>query len=91
MEQGFQYVLQKLKSITTEPGCYLMKDHEGVVFYVGKAKNLRARLKSYFFGSDTRIFVQYLEQILADIEILVVRNDVEALVLERELIHQYQP
>lgn len=91
MERGFQYVFEKIKGITTEPGCYLMKDHDGEIFYIGKAKNLRSRLKSYFLGTDTRIFVQYLEHILSDIEIMVVRNDIEALVLERELIKQYMP
>ena len=59
---------------------------------MGKAKNLRARLKSYFFGTDTRNFsAGSLENILADIEIIVVRNDVEALILERELIQKYKP
>jgi excinuclease ABC subunit C len=91
MEQGFQYVKAKLSGITTEPGCYLMKDQDGIIFYIGKAKNLRARLKSYFLGTDTRIFVQYLENILADIEIIVVHNDTEALILERELIKKYDP
>lgn len=91
MEPGFQYVQEKLKGLTTEPGCYLMKDHEGEIFYIGKAKNLRARLKSYFVGTDTRIFVQFLEHILFDIEVLVVRNDTEALVLERELIKKHRP
>lgn len=91
MEQGFQYVRAKLSHITSEPGCYLMKDPRGEIFYIGKAKNLRARLKSYFLGTDTRIFVQYLEHILSDIEILVVHNDTEALLLERELIKKHQP
>jgi excinuclease ABC subunit C len=91
MEQGFQYVQEKIKSLTTAPGCYLMKDHQGEIFYIGKAKNLRTRLKSYFLGTDTRIFVQYLEHILSDIEIMVVRNDIEALVLERELIKKHKP
>src|ERR1700733_8079063 len=91
MEQGFQYVRAKLSQVTNEPGCYLMKDKDGEIFYIGKAKNLRARLKSYFVGTDTRIFVQYLEHILADIEIFVVRNDIEALLLERELIKKHQP
>lgn len=91
MEQGFQYVKAKLSSITNEPGCYLMKDAGGEIFYIGKAKNLRARLKSYFLGTDTRIFVQFLENILSDIEILVVHNDTEALILERELIKKHQP
>lgn len=68
-----------------------MKDQQGEIFYIGKAKNLRARLKSYFVGTDTRIFVQYLENILFDVDVLVVRNDIEALVLERELIKKYNP
>lgn len=68
-----------------------MKDRRGEIFYIGKAKNLRARLKSYFVGTDSRIFVQFLEQILDDLDIVVVRNDIEALVLERELIKQHDP
>lgn len=91
MDQGFQYVLNKIKEITTSPGCYLMKDQEGSIFYIGKAKNLRSRLRSYFVGRDTRTFVQYLEHILADVEVIVVRNDVEALILERELIKKHKP
>lgn len=91
MEPGFQYVIDKINNIAAEPGCYLMKDQANNIFYIGKAKNLRARLKSYFVGTDTRIFVQYLEHILADIEVVVVRNDIEALILERTLIKKYQP
>src|SRR5580704_13866777 len=91
MEPRFQYVLEKIKGVTTEPGCYLMKDEQGEIFYIGKAKNLRARLKSYFLGTDTRLFVQYLEHILFDIEVVVVHNDPEALILERELIRKHQP
>lgn len=91
MESRFQYVLSKIKGITTAPGCYLMKDAQGEIFYIGKAKNLRARLKSYFLGTDTRLFVQYLEHILYDIEVVVVHNDTEALILERELIRKHQP
>ncbi|MCA9507609.1 MAG: excinuclease ABC subunit UvrC [Myxococcales bacterium] len=91
MEKGFQYVKEKLRQLSTDAGCYLMKDYDNRIFYIGKAKNLRARLKSYFSGQDTRIFVQFLEQMLADIDIIVVRNDIEALVLERELIRKHKP
>lgn len=91
MEKGFQYIQSTIKDLTEDPGCYLMRDYDDQVFYIGKAKNLRARLRSYFQGSDTRIFVQYLEQILAHIEVLVVHNDIEALLLERELIKKYKP
>lgn len=91
MEQRFQYVNQKIASITTDPGCYLMKDNKGNIFYIGKAKNLRQRLKSYIKKTDTRLFVQFLEHILYDIDIVVVHNDSEALILERELIRKYKP
>lgn len=91
MDKGFQYVKDKVTHLSTDAGCYIMKDHEGHIFYIGKAKNLRARLKSYFLGTDTRLFVQFLEHMLADVEVIVVRNDIEALVLERELIRKHQP
>lgn len=91
MESRFQYVLSKIKGITKAPGCYLMKDAQGDIFYIGKAKNLRARLKSYFLGTDTRLFVQFLEHILHDIEVIIVHSDTEALILERELIRKHQP
>lgn len=45
------------------PGCYLMRDKAGKVFYVGKAINLRSRIRSYFSGQDTRAFVSWLDQI----------------------------
>lgn len=68
-----------------------MLNPQGEIFYVGKAKNLKNRLRSYFLGTDTRIFVQYLEHMLFDIQTLVVRNETEALLLERELIRKHQP
>ena len=65
---------QKVASIPTEPGVYLMKDAKGKIFYVGKAKNLRNRLRSYLSGSDTRRFVSLLDQILADIEVVITNS-----------------
>jgi excinuclease ABC subunit C len=91
MEKGFQHISATIKDLSTEPGCYLMRGFDDQVFYVGKAKNLRARLKSYFVGTDTRLFVNYLEHILASLDIIIVHNDIEALILERELIKKYQP
>ena len=73
------------------PGCYLMRDKAGKVFYVGKAINLRSRIRSYFSGQDTRAFVSWLDQILDRIDVTVVRNNTEALLLERSLIQQYKP
>ena len=68
-----------------------MKDHHGKIFYVGKAINLRSRVRSYFSGQDTRPFVAWLKHILADIETIVVRNNTESLLLERTLINQHKP
>ncbi|MEI6806899.1 MAG: UvrB/UvrC motif-containing protein, partial [Myxococcaceae bacterium] len=68
-----------------------MKDHKGKVFYVGKAINLRNRIRSYFTGQDTRVFVSWLDRILDKIEVIVVRNNTEALLLEQSLITKYKP
>lgn len=73
------------------PGCYLMKDKKGKVFYVGKAINLRKRIKNYFSGQDTRRFVSWLDKILETIEVIVVRNNTEALLLEQTLISKHKP
>jgi len=82
----------KLAHLPTEPGVYLMKDAAGHVFYVGKAGNLRHRVRSYFHqGGDDRAFVQLLDQLLADLETVVVRSEHEALLLENQLIKQHRP
>ncbi len=82
---------ERVKTLPAEPGCYLMKDKHGEIFYVGKAGSLRARVKNYFTGSDTRQFVDWLDDILHDIEYVVVRNEKEALLLERTLVKEHQP
>ena len=82
---------QKVASIPTEPGVYLMKDAKGKIFYVGKAKNLRNRLRSYLSGSDKRRFVSLLDQILADVEVVITNSEKEALIIENELIKQHRP
>ena len=85
------WVQEILPTYPTTTGCYLMKDVKKRVFYVGKAKNLRQRLKSYFNGSDPRFFVGFLSQILDAIEILEVNNEKEALLLEKNLVKDLQP
>jgi excinuclease ABC subunit C len=83
---------EKLERLPTEPGVYLMKDAKGEVIYVGKAVNLRSRVKSYFGrSSDTRAFIPFLESVLRDVETVVVSNEKEALLLENELIKRHQP
>jgi excinuclease ABC subunit C len=84
-------LLERIAEIPTDPGCYLMKDKKGGIFYVGKAANLRARLRSYFSGGDDRVFVGWLTEILHAIDTIVVRNEKEALLLERTLIKEHQP
>ncbi len=80
--------------VPTAPGVYLMKDRAGRIVYVGKAKNLRARVRQYFRpGADARFFVAtgLLGRVLVDIETVVVDNEKEALLLENHLIKKHQP
>ena len=80
--------------IPTAPGVYLMKDRGGVVIYVGKAKNLRNRVRQYFRpGGDSRFFVAagLLGRVFADLDTVVVDNEKEALLLENHLIKKHQP
>jgi excinuclease ABC subunit C len=81
----------KLSVLPSSPGVYLMKDAAGEVFYIGKARSLRDRVRSYFSGSDTRAFVSRLDRLLADIEVILTATDNEALILENDLIKRHQP
>ena len=82
---------EKLASLPSHPGVYLMRDRNGKVIYVGKAKELRARVRSYFRGGDGRSQIQFLLRRVEDIETLVTGNEKEALILENNLIKQYRP
>src|ERR671918_349719 len=89
MDSGLQ---EKIAHLPTDPGVYLMKGRKGEVIYVGKAVNLRARVRSYFNrGGDERAFIPLLDRILGDVETLVVSNEKEALLLENELIKKHEP
>jgi excinuclease ABC subunit C len=89
---GADWLEEKLEALPAGPGVYLMKDRRGEVIYVGKAVNLRSRVRSYFGrSSDTRAFVPILEGLLGDVETVVVSNEKEALLLENELIKRHQP
>lgn len=82
----------KLDILPTRPGCYLMKNAEGTIIYVGKAINLRARVRSYFqqqalHTTKTRRLVNNI----SDLDWIVVSSELEALVLENELIKRHQP
>src|SRR5882672_9857211 len=83
-----------LDRIPTEPGVYLFKDARGTVIYVGKAKNLRTRVRQYFReGGDERFFVAagFLGRAVTDVETIVVGSSKEALLLENHLIKKHQP
>src|SRR5437660_7774363 len=84
---------RKLESLPAQPGCYLMKDREGAVVYVGKASSLRARVGQYFQerSGDTRAFIPFLEDLLGDIEVMITPSEKDALLLENELIKRYRP
>jgi excinuclease ABC subunit C len=82
---------ERLPQVSTGPGVYLLKNAHGRVIYVGKAKNLRARVRTYLRGGDERSQVRFLLGHLADFETLVTANEKEALILENNLIKQYKP
>jgi excinuclease ABC subunit C len=84
-------VEDRLSRIPAGPGVYLLRDKHNKVVYVGKAKSLKSRVRMYFRGGDERMQVPYLVSRVADVEILVTRNEKEALILENNLIKQYKP
>lgn len=83
-------IKEKLKLLTTEPGCYLMKNENDQVIYVGKAKNLKRRVSSYFNREHTGKTKALVENI-KDFEYIVTATEVESLLLEINLIKKYSP
>ena len=85
-------LVSKLKTIPTGTGVYMMKDTRGEVIYVGKAKILRNRVRSYFQSSgDERLFIKFLVKRIADIDFVLTETEKEALILENNLIKQFKP
>jgi excinuclease ABC subunit C len=86
-------VEKKLEGLPAQPGVYLFKDRAGKVVYVGKAKSLRSRVRSYFQagGSDERYFIPILQRTIGDLETLVTQTEKEAAILEGTLVKQHQP
>lgn len=78
-------------NVCEEPGVYLMRDDAGTVIYVGKAKSLRNRLKTYFTGGDGRYQIEYLLQRVVSFETIVTQTEEQAFLLERDLIGKYKP
>ena len=83
-------IKNKLSVVPFEPGCYLMKDRNDQVIYVGKAKRLRNRLRSYFTGAHDAKTTRLVGEI-RNFEFIVTSSETESLLLELNLIKQYQP
>src|SRR4051794_39303004 len=82
-----------IKTAPNQPGCYLFKDKEGTIIYIGKAQNLRKRISSYFptsfnFNSSNKL---YFHQQIHSFNTIITNNVKEALILEQNLIKKYQP
>ena len=83
-------IKQKLSLLPMLPGCYLMKNKDGIIIYVGKAKKLKNRVSSYFRGTHTGKTAKLVSEIV-DFEYITVNSEVESLILENNLIKQYNP
>lgn len=81
---------EKLAVLPDQPGCYLMKDRQGTIIYVGKAKVLKNRVRSYFTGSHNGK-TQLLVSEIVDFEYIITSSNLEALILEHNLIKKYDP
>lgn len=91
MGENFREVIkQKLALLPDQPGCYIMKNAEGTIIYVGKAKVLKNRVRSYFTGGHN-LKTQLLVSEIADFEYIMTGNNVEALILECNLIKKHLP
>jgi excinuclease ABC subunit C len=86
-------VVQKLDALPPQPGVYLFRDKKGAVVYVGKAKSLRSRVRSYFQDSqgDERAFIPILQATIGDFDTIVTANEKEATILENNLIKEHRP
>ncbi|MCT2535077.1 excinuclease ABC subunit UvrC [Aquibacillus koreensis] len=83
-------IKEKLAVLPAQPGCYLMKDKNNTVIYVGKSKLLKNRVRSYFSGANDQK-TQRLVQEIVDFEYIVTSSEIEALILEMNLIKKYDP
>jgi excinuclease ABC subunit C len=86
------HVEEQLKGLPAKPGVYLFRDDKGQVLYIGKAKSLRPRVRSYFQrSSETRAQIAKLPERVADLEVIVTDTEVEALHLEQNLVKRHRP
>ena len=85
-----EHIKQKLSLVPNKPGCYQMKNKDGIIIYVGKAKKLKNRLSSYFRGTHTGKTAKLVSEI-TDFEYIIVSSETESLIMEINLIKQYDP
>lgn len=85
-----EYLREKLAILPDQPGCYLMKDKQGTIIYVGKAKVLKNRVRSYFTGTHDGKTYRLVNEIV-DFEYIITSSNLEALILEMNLIKKYDP
>ena len=91
LDEKITRIKRELDEVPTLPGVYLWKDKDGQVIYVGKAKQLRARMRQYVNFQDDRAKIPLLVDAIESFEYIVVENEHESLVLEKNLINQYSP
>jgi excinuclease ABC subunit C len=91
MEDGIQRLKEKIKTLPEKPGIYKYFDQNGSIIYVGKAKNIKKRVNSYFTKNADNAKTRILVRKIANIEYLVVTTETDALLLENSLIKKYQP
>jgi excinuclease ABC subunit C len=92
MEPQSSKLEDKLKALPAKPGVYLFRDNRGEVLYIGKAKSLRPRVRSYFQASgETRSTMTQMPERVADVEVIVTDTEVEALHLEQNLVKRHRP
>lgn len=85
-----EHIAEKLKLLPDDPGCYLMKNSEGKIIYVGKAKNLKNRVRSYFTGAHNAKTTKLVSEI-RDFDFIITASELESLVLEINLIKHHDP
>ena len=89
-KETLEKIKEKLKLVPNKPGCYQMKNSDGIIIYVGKAKKLKNRLSSYFRGTHTGKTAKLVSEI-KDFEYIIVSSETESLIMEINLIQQYDP
>ncbi|MCW8850149.1 MAG: GIY-YIG nuclease family protein, partial [Melioribacteraceae bacterium] len=86
-----KHLKSKIKAVPALPGIYQFLNKEGKIIYIGKAKNLRSRVQSYFRSKLDSVKTQALVKKISDFDIIATENEIEALVLENNLIKKHKP